>query len=253
MKLASRVLFLFFFLSKAYAVLDVESLPLSRTCRYPIGPYEKMVVFSAPRTGSSLIYNLARFLFELPEGLNHPHDRFIKQKTVLKTHRYNEIKSLRGGKILYLVPIRDPLNAAVSTYRITTRPVEDEKNFCKFLIQTQARHLSFAEKLKGAVLFIKYEDFENDLDSLIDFFERSFHISIDFHDRRLLKEGYSKNNIYNSVLGLKDFEEYLPLSGFHGKHVSLMEYKPSEQIIGWLSDYLEEYKLLFRKYGYFSE
>lgn len=237
----------------ALEMLDVETLPMLRTQQYSMGPHRKVVVFSAPRTGSTLVYNILRFLFEDAENFSRSHNAFSRSNLVLKTHRFNQTKMLRGNNILYIVPIRDPLEASISTYRILPQLPSDLQNWCKWVVRNQADHLVYAEKRKEAghdVVFIKYEDFEGNLDYLIRFIENYFSLSISDFDKNTMLVGYSKENVYRNIRGLADFREYLPISGFHGKHVVSEKISPPDDVLYWLNQYLQENSSIFKKYGY---
>jgi hypothetical protein len=251
-----KLLFLFFFMSlfcDVYGALDVETLPTLRTKQYPMGPYGKIMVFSAPRTGSSLIYNVFRFLFENEENLLHRHDEFHPAYSVLKTHRKRDAEKFQNENVLFIIPIRNPLHAGISTYRIRPTPIDDMEKFCKRTINRQVNHIALAEKMKQAgrnVLFIKYEDFEGNIDSIFDFIERELSLSISDMDKAIIKSGYSKENIYSCINTLPDFSKYLPISGFHGKHVILEKYTPPESLTYWLNHYLQMANPVFMNYGY---
>ena len=239
----------------AEELLDVETPTRMRTTQYRIEPWKKIVVFSAPRTGSSLLYNILRFLFEKDQNLWRRHDQFYRGCTVVKTHKYADASAVERGDTFFVVPIRNPLHASMSTYRIHYRPIEVLQDFCKNLITRQADHLMFETlQMKGQkVVFLRYEDFEDHPDYVMDFIEDQFQIAISPRDRDLIRRGYSRENIFFSVQALRDFGELLPISGFHGKHVSLENYTIPDEAMFWLNFYLEGAKPLYRKYGYFGD
>ena len=235
---------------------NVETLPYLRTREYPKQPYDKIVVFSASRTGSSLVYNIFRFLFEKEEFLSSPHNEFLLSRSVLKTHKIPEIEILKQTKenILYIIPIRDPLQASISIYRIQTGSIKNMQTLCKTLINRQVQYLNYIESLKKAgysIAIIRYEDVEKDsCHHLFNFITNHFFLSISEQDMQMIKDGYSKENIYANIQLFSDFREVLPLSGFHGKHVSLEKFNPPKELLYWLNYYLEDFKPLFKSYGY---
>jgi hypothetical protein len=241
-------------------VLDLETLPSLRKERYAMGAYEKIIVFSASRTGSSLVYNVFRFLFEEEKNLSRNHSRFTRNAAVLKTHRFSDLKEMINNRVLYVVPIRDPLQASISTYRIRPKPPADIQQWCKWSVKSQAEHLEFAENLYRNnlkdrefgqdVLLIKYEDFDGNLDYLFSLIENYFSLSISEGDKDTMRMGYSRENVHSNIASLPNFREYLPISGFHGKHISLEKFTPPDEVLYWLNYYLEETKPLFSKYGY---
>ena len=100
---------------------------------------------------------------------------------------------------------------------------------------------------------LKYEDFTDDLNYLFNFIEDNFSISIASNDKELMKKGYSKQNIFFCTQNFADFNEYLPISGFHGRHINLEGYIPPKEFLYWLNIYLEDIKSLFKNYGYFKD
>jgi hypothetical protein len=175
----------------------------------------------------------------------------------LKTHKYGDIESISEKKdALFIVPIRNPLDACVSISRIATRPISDMEAWCKTAMKSQLEHLKYAEKLKSKgchVLIVKYEDFENNIDFLLRFIEQNLNLRIAHFDKETIKRGYSKENISASINSLPDFEQFLPLSGFHGKHVALETYHTPDEVLRSLTDFLPQIAPAFQKYGYFTE
>lgn len=237
----------------AQEVYDVELLPALRTKRYDAGNYKKIVVFSAPRTGSSLVYNICRFLFEDDSKLLAHHNDFSLNRLVLKSHKFSEIKLIKKEKAFYIFTLRNPLTASISNYRICMQKVINDKFLAKEIVQRHYKVLLFSEYIekKGrSVLKLKYEDFANNLDFIFDTIESHFQISIDPTDKDLMRKSYSKENVYACTKDLKNFKESLPISGFHGQHVGLQEYTPPEVFLYWLQIYLQDTMPLFQRHGY---
>lgn len=240
----------------AQEILNIETLPTLRTNQYSTQPYKKIVVFSAPRTGSSLVYNVFRFLFEDETNLSSYHNEFNQDCFVLKTHKFPELDLLSEENVLYIITIRNPIDACVSNYRICPRNIKDVKSFAKKVMHKHRDYLMFCERMKDTgrnVIFIKYEDFEDNLAYLFDFIENHFLISIAEPDKNLIKNGYGKENVFSSIQVLPDFKKSLPVSGFHGKHVTLEKYIPPGNLLYWLNYYLSDVKPVFKKYGYFPD
>ena len=260
LKNALQFYFILFFVGSSFLVyseeiFDVETLPFFRSQQYSTNPYQKIVVFSAARTGSSLVYNILRYLFEEEKNLRCPHDQLDPAYLVLKTHHYWPQNKKSNENVLYIVPLRNPINACISFFKFQNDPNIDIKKFAS----TELRHhkiiLQTAEILKSSgksVAFVRYEDFENNLDYLISFIEQQLHISISETDKIIIKEGYKKENVCASIMHLKNFNECLPISGFHGNHISVQKDQPPAELIFWLNFYSEKIKPLFYKYGYFG-
>lgn len=239
----------------AESVFDVESLPCRRTKQYQSGSLKNIVVFSAPRTGSSLIYNVFRFLFEDDSHLFADHHDFQHERVVRKTHKFSDL-NLENDAVLYIFPIRHPISACISNLRICPRPVINYRAFAQRLVKRHSDQLIMYENMHKNVLkpiMLKYEDFTDDFDYLFDLIEDYFSIEIDFHDKEVIKKGYSKENICLSTNMLMDFNGYLPVSGFHGKHIALEKFAPPDEFLYWLNFYLESNQSLFSDYGYYWE
>lgn len=236
--------------------LNVETLPLARTMHYQKTPYDKIMIFSAPRTGSTIVYNIFRFLFENPNCLSFPHNEFRLDRSVLKTHKITEIEILKqhNQATLYVITVRHPIQASLSTYRIRTQPVANLKTVCKNLIQRQVKYFTFISELQQAgypVILLRFEDFEKEpVDFLSNWIESHFHLSIAAADLHLLKEGYNRKNIHANIQSFIDFKQFFPLSGFHGEHVPVKQWAPSEELLYWLHHFYEKAKPIFQKYGY---
>ncbi len=234
-------------------ILDIETLPLQRSQRYPIGPYHKIVVLSAPRTGSSVVYNIFRFLFEEEGSLVKSH-RFELDRYVVKTHRLDQLSMLPvEEKVLFVIPLRHPVDACISNYRISPNSDQNLKEFTKRIVQRHKSYFEFYDELQITgkdVFFLRYEEFADDLDSLLLAIEGYFHVDISLADKDLIKRGYNRNNIHAWTSEFASFRECFAVSGFHGQHVSLQEYKPPQQFLHWLYFYLSRMKLLIEKYGY---
>ena len=245
----------FFSLIHAQEPFDIETLPKARTQQYPLDPYKKIVVFSAPRTGSSLVYNIFRYLFEDEKSLFYPYNEFNQNCLVLKTHKFNEVELLKNSNVLFVIVVRNPIDAIISNFRICPNKIDNIQSFVENKIQMHKNCLNFYQKLKRRkedLIFLKYEDFEGEIEKLFDCIESHFGIQIHEKDKVIIEKRYGKTNVYASVQPLSNFKEYLPISGFHGSHVLLERYTPPEELIYWLNLLIEEAKPQFKKYGYFK-
>lgn len=235
-------------------LLDVETLPCHRTKQYPLAAHKQIIVFSAPRTGSSVVYNVFRFLFEDDSLLFSHHNEFTLDRLVLKTHKFLELERARDeDDVLYIFTLRNPLHACISNYRICPRKITDNQAFAKELAERHQHYLLSAETMAKEgkdVAILKYEDFADDLGHLFDCIENRCQLAIREQDKELMRKGYSKSNIDLCTRHLASFNEYLPISGFHGKHINVYGYTPPDDFLYWLNVYLEDAKPLFGRYGY---
>jgi hypothetical protein len=256
MKIKLVLLFFFLLIKITGYALDIETLPSLRSEQHPLAPYEKVVIFSAPRTGSSLTYNVFKFLFEKDTHLSSSHEEWEKDRFVLKTHRFQDLESIREDNILYVVTVRNPIAAGISNYRIAPRPLTDIRKFAERVMLRHQNYITYAEgmKKKGvSVLFVKYEELDRNMDYLFTLIEQELSLSIKDQDKELMKEGYAKKNVHSSIQNLPDFKEFLPISGFHGNHIDLEPSMPPKELLYWLDHYLVEIKPFFQPYGYFLD
>jgi hypothetical protein len=223
---------------------------------YPRGKYENIVVFSAQRTGSSLVYNIFKFLFEDDSELLSDHSKFDLGRVVLKTHRFSELDSTNKTNTLCIFTFRNPIQASISNFRICMRSSINNKELAKEFIQKHYAYFLFHKKKeleKWNVLNMRYEDFSNNIDHIFDIIENHFNFTIDSRDKEIMRIAYSKESIQNCIRNLKSFKESLPISGFHGKHINSNNYVPPADFLYWLNIYLDDVKQLFQSYGYFLD
>ena len=213
-----RVLLLLCFLSiQTFAEekepLDVETLAFGREEVYPTLSYEKIIIYSLPRTGSSLVYNLFRYLFEKEEYLSLPHQPFSRQKKVMKTHDQKNVHSLKSKKTLCVVTTRDPIQSALSLYRVQKNKIQKISDWCQSQMKKQKkfqRKLKKLEKRGYHFFFISYDEIEQGIPYLLDKIEDQFHITISHADREKLIHGYSRENVAIQTQSLENFQ-----SSFH--------------------------------------
>lgn len=235
--------------------LDVETLPTLRTQQYA-APYDHIVIFSAPRTGSSLVYNIFKFLFEHDSQLLSDHTVFNLNNRVLKTHAFEDLDRFNpSSPVLHIYPMRNPLTASISILRISMGAITDFKTFAHEMIKSQTHYLMLSERLEAKgkdVWRLRFEDFDNNLDYLFEYIETKLQITLDPQDKELMRKGYSKESVVLNVEHFDTFNKYLPIAGFHGQHIDVNGFKAPREFIFWLKAYVQVSKPLFRKYGYFT-
>lgn len=243
-----KLVFLFFFVlsqisAEENSSIDVETLAFQREHKYPTLGYKKIIIYSLPRTGSSLVYNLFRYLFEKEEKLSLPHQPFSNQKKVMKTHDQQNVRSLETSKTLCVVTTRDPIESALSLYRVQKEKIEGIPSWCKSQMK---KHKKFGKKLKKlkkegySFLFISYDEIEKGIPFLLDKIEKEFAITISYNDRENLVHGYSKENVALQTQSLENFKNSFDLSGFHGNHIKKEEDPIPEEVVYWLKYYQKQ-------------
>src|SRR5690242_5117565 len=102
------ILLSFFSFGNAEEVLNVETLPTLRTQQYSMGPYKKIIICGPERTGSTLVYNVFKYLFEDNDSLFEDHEIQNWNRLVLKTHILN---IPQDPTILCVMTLRNPVDA----------------------------------------------------------------------------------------------------------------------------------------------
>lgn len=233
------------FFSMDLFALDVETLPGLRTRQYDSGAIEKIIIFSAPRNGSSLVFNVFKYFFEHTDSLLLPHRPDDPSRMVFKTHDCRYFGLCPKETSLFIVPIRHPLEAAISHARVGAAASLPDRKRAKELINKQVSRLIEAKnrQLEGfQIVFLPYELFANNMNFLLEEIERLFSLSLDERDKKIILQGYSKENIALAVQSLENFKQYLPISGFHGCHISPDALPLSDDLLFWLDVYFSGYE-----------
>lgn len=245
------------FASCLYSVepsIDIIKATAKRTQQYPLKKYKKVQVCAPYRTGSTLMYNICRFLFENVDVLDQAVD--VQNRIVAKPKEFPN--SLDDKSIFLLGTIRNPLDTCFSYYRIMTNmhkitdlhePMIDEA--VETYITNMKRLFSLAEKNKN-ICVLKYESFVNDFDVLFQQLEKAFDIKIHPEDQALMKVMFSKENIMLHTKRMNSFINYDPRTHIHGYHIDQEEI-PTDQkkvIKKKLGEKLAPHMSLIKQWGY---
>lgn len=227
-------------------LIDLEKIPYLRKEQYIPKAKKHIVIYSAMRVGSSVVYNLCRYLFEDSKCFEKIHfivdpKEIEPTRKVYKTHKTSLLKHFDPKETLLVCPFRDPMKASLSIFRITKRH-SLTTCFAKWLIKDQLSHLNsaFSQECRGMdTLYLYYDDFTNDLMDFLKKFENYMEIQISSDDKKLLVQALSKENVKKNIEHLNGYADYLPYSGFHGNHISLV--KDEEEV-----QFLKELEPIFK-------
>jgi len=230
-KMKHWVIFFIFFIfpsfANAFPYREIEHPP------FQLAEGAKIFVVSGPRTGSTLVYNVVHYLFETHLG---PHNK-DDHKKITKLHALNTELFDRYDSYL-ISTIRDPVAVVASFCNLYPHP-EDQaiRGYCKFA--SDQFHIAKRGKnlYKNRCLILRYEEFAQDqFDPLFDRLESFFQITIDEMIRDKMKKLFSRE-AHQQISGkFKTFNEWDPLSGWHGKHINRSTDKDIPE------NYLEEVK-----------
>ena len=164
---------------------------------------KKIIQYSPPRTGSTLVYNILRELFS--------------HCKIQKTHNYED----KFDAYPVVVTYRHPLDSIASSIQRYGRTPSDEE------IRAQIREFDktgIGDILKirnqSNVLMLKYEEFYNRYDYIYDLLEKFFSIKIPADERKRLSDGYNMDAVKQMTQNFDDFRGYNKVTQLHGRHIS---------------------------------
>jgi hypothetical protein len=251
--LSLLVFFLFFSRRPLFteeSFIDLRTFIHERTQQYTFQGAEKIYLNTPLRTGSTLVYNVLRFLFEAEN-----HQPFENQgaNLILKLHA----PTLFDHRAMYICTLRNPLDASLSAYwafsnaRGALRPF----SFLDKIIKGQVDAFKYLDALveRGfTCLVLRYEEFVNDFESLFCSLEKQFNIIIDPKDRAILKRALSKENVNKNIERFSSFSEHDEYHHFHGNHIYKGELSDPylHYVKSAILSRLSENASLFQRWGY---
>lgn len=232
---------------------DIPACYLKRSHQYESHDYNFFRIYTPYRCGSTLIYNIARFLFE---DFTNPSSDIVH-----KSH-FAKVLIPSKSKELVVVNIRNPIDICYSRYR--TRGQRSQRidyrklrEIVKEIAQQCRASLEVIEKYPDHVLVLRYESFVDDLNEIVNAFERATSIAVTEEDRQLIKNTFSREEVidyYSHRLGFSDFDNWDQMTHIHGSHIDshddpLLE-KQRQQILKFLNKEWAVHKELVKELGY---
>ena len=175
---------------------------------------KKILVFSAGRTGSTVVWQSLREIAPKAE----------------KIHTVEMVDYLSDSLDCIIVE-RDPVTSFLSYVRcevfdgntqrflecIAATPLTDLVNIYKGKLSAVEY---VKEKYKGRTLLLHYDDFNNNYDYLFSQFEKFLNISIDEADRKKIIKKTDRNSNLKIQSTLTDFNSTDLDSSIHGNHIA---------------------------------
>jgi len=233
------------------APIDLANVHNQRTKQYELNDYTKIIQYSPHRTGSTLVYNVLRYLFEDDEqmkvlGYFFRDKKKVLENKVIKTH-FSWSCNKEGTCIF--ATVRHPVDAVVSYMRIMkikrSGPI-------KTLIQKHFAYWNTLQKLKAQgkkVVLLRYEDFSENIDHIFDRIEENLDISIGEQDKNILREAFSRDNVKQHIKKFSSFNKK-DITHLHGNHIDTFKEKnfdrekAAKKVIELLSDYKDELEMM---------
>tara|TARA_B100000767_G_scaffold274778_1_gene308915 strand:- start:3655 stop:4296 length:642 start_codon:yes stop_codon:yes gene_type:complete len=163
----------------------------------------KIIQFSPQRSGSTLVFNILQDLFPT-RYINKQHNYDLKDKNfptvITYRHPYDCIASLI---------LKDQVSP-------TDQIIED-----KIMLFRKDGWNDFLNQFESPkILFLRYENFYNDIDFILNSIEGYFKIHIGENKRVKLRNKYKISSVKKEIEKFKSFSEFDSRSHFHGNHIS---------------------------------
>lgn len=171
---------------------------------------KRIIQYSPVRSGSTLLYNILKMLFDSSHG-------------VYKAHHLEEPDKNNIDHIM--TTFRHPYDCVISLTQInTTDPTfEDYKKNVSVYLKNGGNNLfdNFQKILTHKkIIWFKYEDFVNDFGYIFDKIEKGTKIQISDEKRKEIEDKLNIEMVNKYIQKFKDFSEYDRNNHFHGKHIS---------------------------------
>jgi len=231
-----------------------------RSCQYISDKYSRITIASPIRTGSTLLFNVLRFLFEesdiLDKELKGAKLQQFPNQVVFKVHppfAWNEDEC-------FICPVRNPIDTILSAIRIFL-PAPHIPISLTQIDHAIAAHLeemqflSHFRKNRNNVHILYYEQFVDNFDALFQEIEQIFAITICLEDKNLISEILNKKNIQNEIASFDNFYTFDAKSHFHGKHIETNEFTEREKIHVKRAIYhklLQQDTSMIKEFGYMT-
>ena len=175
--------------------------------------FNNIIIFSPPRTGSTLVYNIFKSVFT--------------DKVITKTHDF-----VYNINDLFVITIRHPYNCILSILmcnEVTTEPVNNNNNltnatnnFMKCGGKDYINNITNILTCKN-IIVLNYDNFVHNYDYIFQIIENKIGMTISNSQKIKI---YDKNNITsvnNLTNQFNSFNEYCSDTQYHGKHISKYE------------------------------
>lgn len=182
--------------------------------------YNRIIQFAPIRTGSTVLWQMLDYLFE---DKTYTKNKWKNPNFVVKTHKLHK-KYVKEGNV-YLITVRNPLEAVASTIRVRffEQPLSETFEMITQLMINMFEQVYKIQDEPNAYVF-RYEIFHNNYEIFIDKIEEIFGIKIkNEHKAEILRKFNREANLKIS----KEFDSFQELDFntlVHGDHVAEKEY-----------------------------
>lgn len=181
--------------------------------------FEKIIILSGPRVGSTLAFMIFQYLFEDTLG---DHESFDNK--VVKTHFISDdrLPLLCHPNTYIVVPTRNPIDSFCSLVKVLQlfTPEEAISLLKSEILRYQGLKDTLSLLDKNRVLAFKYEEFNENFFKIFEELENKFQIEISDYEKEKINMLFSKNSVRNYFKDFHSFSERNPVIGIHGHHIS---------------------------------
>ena len=255
-------------ISDIYCVSDtninIENCALYRTQKYPLKNNKKIHLITPPRTGSTFVFNVLRFLFEEDDVISKKVVLYLARpdQNVIKNHSF---KRWNENTELIVSTIRNPIDSCFSlvVFLQNRKGLKiSQNNHLTSEIKRLVKHtMNIWEQLgiiseTYPISFLKYEDFNDNLGRLFNILEKNMAINIHTKDKFLIEQNFSKASVKKYLKEnetKKQNKELVELTGFSHTHVEGYNYLSPMEIYAIKKSIKNElflYRALIEHMGY---
>jgi hypothetical protein len=166
--------------------------------------FKKIIICSCPRTGSTLVYNLIKEVFDT--------------YTVEKTHKIDNF----DNENLYIIPIRHPYNSIISIglcNKLQFDKQHDLLNCVNNYLDYGGNDIINIQDTEN-ILHLHYENFYNNLEYVYKSIEEKLNINIPEYIKTDVIKKHSLENVKNLIKNMNDFKLVDNETQYHGLHIS---------------------------------
>jgi len=230
---------------------DTKEVIHERVQQYNSGGFDKFIITAPWRTGSTLVYNIFRYLFEEEKNFKSP-GWIVNKNIVSKRDHFPDDGFFKNLNSVFIVTKRNPLDSIYSLCKVIC-PTKINEKYIEQRIKDYLFLFDKAKRLESQgfnVLVLKYESFVNDFDYLFNEIEKYFDIEIFNEDKINIIECFSKESVISHIKKYHHFGKWDTETGFHGKHINL-EKNEDVDLKNLIRRVLIKYKRELEALGYF--
>lgn len=167
--------------------------------------YNNIIIFSPPRTGSTLIYNLVK-------SVKKSHQNVFKEHNF----RYNISD-------FFIITLRHPYNSIISCALKEGDTITDDNinTYINEYLNNGGYNIPFIDMNRDNILFLYYEEFAKDITYVVDILTDKLSLQpIGTSDMDILKGKLDIDNVMELTANYTSFQIFNPDNHYHGHHIS---------------------------------